>query len=148
MKKILLVSSGGGHWVQLRRFQKAFENHSQIYVTVSSMYREDIPKFARFYEVNDATRWDKLALIKLVFKLLVILIKERPDVILSTGAAPGFLALKLGNFFGCKTIWIDSVANVEELSLSGKKIVNSADLCLTQWEHLAKGNVKYIGNCL
>lgn len=148
MKKILLVASGGGHWVQLRRFQKAFSNCHQVYVTVSSMYQQDIPDNATFYEVNDATRWDKIALARLLMKLFFIILKERPSVILSTGAAPGFLALKLGKIFGCKTIWIDSIANVQELSLSGQKIKNSADICLTQWEHLAKGKVKFIGNCL
>lgn len=148
MKKILLVASGGGHWVQLRRFQQSFTDYDQVYVTVSGMYVDDIPEDASFYEVNDATRWDKFGLIKLSFKLLVIIGKERPDVILSTGAAPGFLALKIGKFFGCKTVWIDSIANVEQLSLSGQKIKSTADVCITQWEHLASDKVKYIGNCL
>jgi len=75
--------------------------------------------------------------LKQVFEILLILLKIRPNIIISTGAAPGFFALKLGKLLGAKTIWVDSIANAEELSLSGAKVKSSADLWLTQWEHLS-----------
>jgi len=56
----------------------------------------------------------------------------------TTGSAPGLLALRLARLLGMRTVWIDSVANVEELSLSGRKARRYADLWLTQWPHLAK----------
>ena len=43
-------------------------------------------------------------------------------------------------------MWIDSVANVEELSMSGQMASASGDLCLTQWPHLAGGSVQYLGS--
>ncbi len=147
-KKILAVASGGGHWVQLRRLQKAFVGHQQVYVTVKADYQSDIPQGAKFYTVNDATRWDKLGLIKLLFKLIIIVFKERPDIVISSGAAPGYFALRLGRFLGAKTIWIDSIANVEQTSLSGDKVSRHVDYCLTQWEHLAGQSFKFKGNCL
>jgi hypothetical protein len=58
-------------------------------------------------------------------------------VIISTGAAPGYVAIRLGKLIGAKTVWLDSIANVEQVSLSGQKIGPHADLWLTQWEHLA-----------
>jgi hypothetical protein len=45
-------------------------------------------------------------------------------------------------------VWVDSVANAEELSLSGKMASEKADLCLTQWPHLASGAVAYEGSVL
>jgi hypothetical protein len=73
----------------------------------------------------------------------------RPDVVISTGAAPGFLALRLGRLLGARTIWVDSVANGEELSMSGKLAGRYADLWLTQWEHLAhEGGPQFRGNVL
>lgn len=63
---------------------------------------------------------------------------ERPEVIISTGAAPGYLGLRIGKWFGARTIWIDSIANAEKLSLSGQLVRNCADLWLTQWPHLAR----------
>jgi len=56
----------------------------------------------------------------------------------STGAAPGYIAVRLGKLLGARTAWIDSVANVEEVSLSGRMVGRHADLWLTQWRHLAK----------
>lgn len=67
-----------------------------------------------------------------------IIWSERPDIIISTGAAPGYLALRLGRIMGARTIWLDSIANVEHLSMSGFRIGRSADLWLTQWPHLAR----------
>jgi len=136
-KKILAVSSGGGHWVQLRRLQQALDGQDIAYVTVHADYKMDIPSGARFYTVRDATRWDRWHLVVLLFQLLLIFWKERPQIVISTGAAPGYLSLRLGKLFGAKTVWIDSVANVEEISLSGQRIAKYADLWLTQWPHLA-----------
>jgi UDP-N-acetylglucosamine:LPS N-acetylglucosamine transferase len=72
-----------------------------------------------------------------------ILLRERPDVIISTGAAPGYFALRLGKWFGARTIWVDSIANVEKLSLSGQRVGKYADLWLTQWPHLARPEGPY-----
>ena len=70
--------------------------------------------------------------------LLWVLIRERPDVVISTGAAPGYFGIFFGRLMGARTIWLDSVANAEVLSLAGRKAGRLADLWLTQWPHLAK----------
>ena len=148
-KKILAVASGGGHWVQLRRLAPAFAGHDIAYATVHRDYRTEISPDARFYVVRDATRWDRWGLVVLLYQVIRMLLKERPDIVISTGAAPGFFALRLGKLLGAKTIWLDSIANVEEVSLSGRRIAGHADLWLTQWAHLAKpeGPV-YLGSVL
>jgi UDP-N-acetylglucosamine:LPS N-acetylglucosamine transferase len=137
MKKILAVASGGGHWVELRRLTPAFGECEVAYVTTMGSYQPEVGG-SRFYVVKDASRWNKWALIRLGFKLVCIVLMERPDVVVSTGAAPGYFALRLAKFLGAKTVWIDSIANAERLSLSGEKIGKHADLWLTQWPHLAK----------
>lgn len=58
-------------------------------------------------------------------------------MILSTGAAPGFFCILAGRLIGARTLWIDSVANGEELSMCGKLFRRFAHECCTQWEHLA-----------
>jgi UDP-N-acetylglucosamine:LPS N-acetylglucosamine transferase len=69
--------------------------------------------------------------------LFKIIRYERPNFIISTGAAPGVIALAVGKLFGARTIWLDSIANTEKLSLSGKIAGKFVDLWLTQWEHLS-----------
>jgi UDP-N-acetylglucosamine:LPS N-acetylglucosamine transferase len=134
-RKILAVASGGGHWVQLMRVAPALASHDLAFVTVNSAYRHQVGA-NRFYAVNDATRWNRVGLLALAMRILLILMKERPDVVISTGAAPGYFALRIAKWFGIQTVWIDSLANVEEVSLSGRRIGRFADLWLTQWQHL------------
>jgi UDP-N-acetylglucosamine:LPS N-acetylglucosamine transferase len=138
-KKILAVSSGGGHWVELIRVAPVFKGHNVAFATVDSSYRSEAGS-ARFYTFRDVTRWDKLRWAQTISKLIWILLRERPDVVISTGALPGYFALRLAKLFGARTIWLDSIANVEELSMSGQKIGKHADLWLTQWPHLAGSN--------
>lgn len=139
MKKILAVASGGGHWTQLTRLRKVFEGHDVAFVGVKEIYRSDVDPH-RFYAVPDVSRLHKWSIVFLIGKLLFILIKERPAVVITTGSAPGMIALRLGKMLGARTVWIDSIANVEEMSLSGRKARKSADLWLTQWPHLADPN--------
>lgn len=141
-QRILAVSSGGGHWVQLLRLRRAFADHEVIFVTVNGVYQADVAP-ARFHAIHDATRWNKLGLLKMALQIVCILLRERPDVIISTGAAPGYFALRLGKWFGARTIWVDSIANVEKLSLSGQRVGKYADLWLTQWPHLARPEGPY-----
>lgn len=138
-KKILAVSSGGGHWVELIRLVPAFEGHDTVFATVDEAYRSEAGQ-SRFYTIRDVTRWNKLRWVQTFVKLTWILFLEKPDVVVSTGALPGYFSLRLAKWFGARTIWIDSIANVEELSLSGQMIGKHADLWLTQWPHLAKPN--------
>lgn len=135
-KKVLCVSSGGGHWVELLRLLPAFDGHELVLVTVDRDYRGDAGS-ARFHTVRDVTRWDKWRWPQTLIKLAWILALERPDFVVSTGALPGYFSLRLARLFGAKTIWLDSIANVDELSMSGKMIGKHADLWLTQWQHLA-----------
>jgi UDP-N-acetylglucosamine:LPS N-acetylglucosamine transferase len=135
--KILAISSGGGHWVQLLRVSKAFEHHEVAFATINVSYQSQVPH-AKLYPIGDANRHEIIGLLKVACRILRVLQQERPDVIISTGAAPGYLALRLGRLFGAKTIWLESIANVEQLSMSGRRVGPYADLWLTQWPELAR----------
>lgn len=137
MSDILAVASTGGHWIQLQRLGRAFEGHSVAYVTVSPKYAAEVPD-APFYSVRDLTRKNRKGAIVLVFQMLGILLKERPRVVVTTGSAPGLVAIAIAKtLFGARTIWIDSIANSEKLSRSGEQARRFADIWLTQWPHLA-----------
>jgi len=141
---VLAVASGGGHWVQLLRVADAFQNCDVTFVTTHASYRPQVPRHG-FHAINDSSRSDKLGLIKTAAQLARIVWTERPDIVVSTGAAPGYIALRLARLIGAKTIWLDSIANVDELSLSGKKVGRYADLWLTQWPHLVRPKGPHYG---
>lgn len=143
--RLLAVASGGGHWVQLRRLQPAWQGCTVTYVTTEDGYAHEIAREARvagqpgpaFCTVIDANRWQKLRLLRQVVQIAWIVLCARPDVVISTGAAPGFFALLFGRLIGARTIWIDSIANAQELSMAGRKARQWADVFLTQWPHLS-----------
>jgi UDP-N-acetylglucosamine:LPS N-acetylglucosamine transferase len=137
-KRLLAISSGGGHWVQLLRLRPAFEGCDVVFATVREGYREDVGA-AAFHVVPDSNRWNKLAMMRSALGVFLLLLRVRPDVVVSTGAAPGFFAVRIGKWLGARVIWVDSVANAEELSMSGRKAGAFVDLWLTQWPHLAEG---------
>jgi len=134
MKKILAVASGGGHWIQLLRLRPAFEGSDVRFLSTHQDFEKDVSQ--SIYTVIDANFNQKFRLVCMSFQVFWVLLKYRPNVIITTGAAPGFVSLALGKLFGAKTIWLDSIANAEELSKSGRYVRFFADIWLTQWEHL------------
>lgn len=135
--RILLVASHGGHWTQLRRIAEAFEGHDVRYVTTTAGVAAEVAPMP-LAVVPDANLSDLPALLRLAARMVWVVLRTRPDWVISTGAAPGFFALVCGKLCGARTIWIDSIANAERLSLSGRVVAPFADLWLTQWPHLAR----------
>lgn len=145
----MAVSSGGGHWIQLRRLAPAFDGLDLVYVSVDPRPPADLGP-GRYRAVRDATRRDRIGFAVLVAQMARLLLAERPDVVITTGAAPGLVAIALAKtVLRSRTIWIDSIANVERLSSSGRIARRFADHWLTQWEHLATpGGPAYAGQVL
>ncbi len=135
-KKLLAVASQGGHLIQLMRLKPVFDRYDVSYV--SNQHREGMDN--NFIHIIDANRNSKFKLIQLLIQMFYIMICNRPDVVISSGAAPGYFALFFGKLLGAKTIWLDSIANAEELSMSGQHAGKFADLWLTQWPEVAHEN--------
>lgn len=146
--RVLAIASGGGHWVQLLRLRPAFEGCDVTYATTHRSYRDEVPG-ERFHVVPDSNRRAKFRLVLTSLAVARLLLMVRPEVVVSTGAAPGYFAVRLGRWFGARTIWLDSVANAEALSLAGCKAGRCVDLWLTQWPQLARhGGPFYRGSVL
>ncbi len=137
--KILAVASKGGHWVQLQRLSPVWEGQAVTFVTNDSDLKAHISD-KPFFTVIDANMDQKVKLLWLALQILWLVLKIRPDVVISTGAAPGFFAIVFAKLLGAKTVWVDSVANAEELSLAGKKVSRFCSVWLTQWPELATVN--------
>ena len=147
--KVLAIASPGGHWIQLNKICNPLDDRfDMVYVTPGSEYSSG--KSARkIIHVSDASADSKLKLIPLAIQLLWIFVTQRPNAIISTGAAPGAIAFLLAKFLPIKTIWVDSIANVSQLSRSGRMVKNHADKVITQWEPLSDGeNIVYKGSIL
>jgi len=167
-QKILAIASPGGHWIQLNKICNAMESRFDVvYATPTAQYGSANSQ-RKIHNITDASADSKLKLIPLAFQLLLIMLKERPTAIISTGAAPGAIAVLIAKtaiistgaapgaiavliakFLPIKTIWVDSIANVAKLSRSGEMVKNHANLVITQWEPLSDGKtIHYKGSVL
>lgn len=147
--RILLVASAGGHWIELCRMQRAFAGHDCQYVSTS--YGLVAPDGGRdVLVIADSSRDTALTSLRTALEVWRIVRRFRPDLVISTGAAPGAIALYAAKLCRAKTLWIDSIANGDEMSLSGQLVAPVADLRLTQSEELAKrsGNIGYFGRVM
>jgi UDP-N-acetylglucosamine:LPS N-acetylglucosamine transferase len=143
LPRVMAVSSGGGHWVQLRRIMPAFAGLDVFFVSTEPLGDADIGAY-RYYRVRNATRRTGFGLMVSGWQTLWILSRERPDVVVTTGAAPGLIALTLAKLLlGSRTVWIDSLAQSESMTLSGRLARPVADAWLVQWAHLAQPGGPY-----
>jgi UDP-N-acetylglucosamine:LPS N-acetylglucosamine transferase len=135
--RVLAIASAGGHWIQLRRLRPALEGADVLWVTTKAGYRDEMEPGERFAVVPDANRWNKLRLAWSAARIFLTVLRHRPRVVMTTGAAPGYFAIRFGKLLGARTLWIDSIANADELSMSGQLAMKVADRVLTQWPHVA-----------
>jgi UDP-N-acetylglucosamine:LPS N-acetylglucosamine transferase len=136
MPRLLAVASGGGHWIQLLRLRDAFAGFETAYVSMFENYADAVPG-ARLYTIPDASRFDKLSFVKVGLKALWIMAKERPRAIVTTGSAPMLSFILLGRLIGARTLWIDSIANAERMSSSGRLARKLAHRTVSQWPEVA-----------
>ncbi len=142
---VLAVSSSGGHWTQMQRLAPAFSGAEVHYATTDETASEQVST-RNFHVFPDANKDTPLRLLICALSLAWIVLRVRPDVIVSTGAAGGFLAIRLGRIFGARTMFIDSIANARNLSVSARLALNVADHVLSQWPGVAaKTGAEYRG---
>ena len=145
MKKIFAAASIGGHWKQLLRITKPLEGHFEMVYASTHPKCATMTEGCTFYLMSDFSRQDAWRMIPAFIRLLHILWREHPDAILTTGAAPGLVCVMVGWLLRYKTIWVDSIANAEHLSASGRIARRFASRVYTQWPDLAQKDVIYAG---
>lgn len=134
---VLAISSSGGHWVELTRLFPAFKGMVVEYATTDAGRRIDVPG-GRLHVFSDANKRTPWRLVVCAWQILGLVARYRPRVVVTTGAAPGFIAAVAGKLFGARTVWIDIFGLVERMTLSGRMVKPFADVHLVQWPHLAR----------
>lgn len=145
---MLAVASGGGHWQQLMQMRPAFEGCETLFVTTFEGLPEQFGA-GQSVIVPDCNRNEKRAILACANALVWRIARFRPDVVITTGALPGVIALAVGRVMGARTIWVDSIANAEEMSMSGRLARRVAHHWMSQWEHVAQSaGAEYAGAVL
>ncbi|MBQ6587548.1 MAG: polysaccharide biosynthesis protein [Butyrivibrio sp.] len=137
-KKICFVASSGGHLEEISRLKGIEGAYDCFLVTEKSDFvikdfcekKYYVPMMNR-RQINFLPKF-----IWLFFRTLVILLRENPDFIITTGALVAYPFCVVGKFLGIKVIYVESFARVNEPSLTGKLVYNMSDLFMVQWEDM------------
>ncbi len=137
--RLCLVSSSGGHFEQLLMLRPLSKNNEVFIVTEKTKYNHKDKKID--YYVTQVNRKEPLFIFKMagiLFKSLYIFIKEKPDVIISTGVLAAIPMMFIGHVFKKKVIYIESFAKINSPTMTGKLIYNKkiADQFYVQWESM------------
>lgn len=132
---------------QLLKLSNSWKGHDVFWITTTAVVAQKLCESGKVYAVGESNREHFISVIKSLMRCTKIIFQERPDVVISTGAAVGCIVCFLSKLLGAKIIWIDSITNTERLSMSGRLVYPIADLFLVQWPKLAEKyhDVEYTG---
>ena len=161
-KKIIYISSMGGHLKELLALKKSMKHFKSYIVTEktdATSFLKDLQKtknnkstnncnndndifFEEVYYLPYGTKKNIfkyfIIFLMMIFKSIYILLKIRPKAIVTTGTHTAVPICYIGKLFGCKIIYIETFANITTKTLAGKIVYPIADKFIIQWETMKK----------
>lgn len=154
MKKVIFAASSGGHLTEILKLEDLFKEYKYLLVTEKTDVTKELKnkyniKFLKYGPCQNKIKY-VLTIIYNILVAIAIVVKFRPDTIVSTGAQIGGFLCYIGKFFGAKVIYIETMAKVKELSGTGNNVYKIADKFYVQWESLSLKYEKaeYIGRLI
>lgn len=136
--KVALVGSSGGHLTHLYMLKKFWDQEDRFWVTFNKEDARSILKNERVYHAHFPTNRNVKNLLKNTKLAYKVLKSERPDVIISSGAAVAVPFFYLGKLFGAKTVYIEVFDRINKPTLTGKLVYPVTDEFIVQWKELVK----------
>lgn len=136
--KICLVGSSGGHLTHLYMLKPFWKDKERFWVTFDKEDARSILCDERMFSCCFPTNRNLKALFvntKIAYKILK---QERPDIIISSGAAVAVSFFYLGKLFGAKLVYIEVFDRIDKPTMTGKMVYPIADLFIVQWEEMKK----------
>ncbi len=136
--KICLVGSSGGHLAHLNMLKPFWKDEERFWVTFDKEDARSILKDEKMYSCHFPTNRNLKNLIKNTFLAIRVLKKEKPDVIISSGAAVAVPFFYIGKLFGAKTVYIEVFDRIDKPTVTGKLVYPVTDKFIVQWEEMKK----------
>ena len=136
--KICFAASSGGHFEQLMMLKPLMNKYNSFVVTEKTSYSSNVEGFTNYglMQVNRKELSMPFRLIINGFKSIRILMKEKPDVVITTGVLAMIPLCLLAKICGKKLIYIESFAKINSPTLTGKLLYKYADRFYVQWESM------------
>lgn len=136
--KIALVGSSGGHLTHLYLLKNFWKDNERFWVTFEKEDAVSTLKGEKYYWCHYPTNRNIKNLIKNTFLAFKLLKKEKPALIISSGAAPAIPFFYLGKMFGAKLIYIEVYDRIDMPTITGKLLYPIVDEFIIQWEEQRK----------
>ncbi len=154
MKKVMFVSSSGGHLTELLKLQSLFTNFDYMLVTEETKITKKLSEKFNVKYMKYGSRQYIFSYVFIflfnMFRSIELMITFNPKVVITTGAHTGGIVCFIAKLFGKKVIYIESMAKVNTLSMTGKFVYLFVDKFYVQWEELADKYAKseYLGRLI
>lgn len=136
--KIGMVCSSGGHLLLLHLLEKFWKKHERFWVTFKKEDATSLLENEKVYWAFFPTNRNIPNLIRNFFVAIRVLFKEKPDIIISTGAGVAIPFFFLGKLMGKKLVFIEAYERIENPSLTGRIVYRITDAFILQWEEQKK----------
>lgn len=136
--KVCITCSAGGHLIESFRLLPTVKKYDFFYFTFFVKHlKKTLKKYRVYFTINP--KRGPIKFLKVIFDSIKVLLKEKPNVIISTGAGVTVPLCLLGKFFfRTKLIYVECSAQVYKPSYAGRVLYWFADMFFVQWPFLAK----------
>lgn len=134
--KICLTGSSGGHLTHLYMLKSFWQEHDRFWVTFDKEDSRSLLAGEQVYHCYYPTNRNLKNLLRNTLLAWKVLRREKPDLIVSTGAAVAVPFFYLGKLFGIKTIYIEVFDRIDSSTLTGRLVQPVADKFIVQWEEM------------
>ena len=142
--KVCLVGSSGGHLTHLYMLKPFWQEKERFWVTFDKQDAASLLSGEQVYHCYFPTNRNLKNLIRNTILAWKVLGKEKPDLIVSSGAAVAVPFFYLGKLFGAKTVYIEVFDRIDKPTLTGKLVYPVADRFIVQWEEMKQVYTKAI----
>ena len=138
--KIALVCSTGGHLLEMMNLKSAWEKHDRFFVTFPLEDARTLLEGERVHWAYHPANRSLKNLVRNWFLAWKILLRERPDAVVSTGAGIAVPFIFVAKILRIRTAYLECITRIHSVSISGRMILSVVDRFFGQWEELAAKN--------
>jgi UDP-N-acetylglucosamine:LPS N-acetylglucosamine transferase len=136
--KICLVGSSGGHLAHLYMLKPFWENKERFWVTFDKEDAKNLLLNEKFYPCYYPTNRNMKNFVRNTILAWKVLRKEKPSLIISSGAAVAVPFFYLGKLFGARLIYIEVFDRINKPTMTGKMVYPITDKFVVQWEEMKR----------
>ncbi|MDQ1143759.1 beta-1,4-N-acetylglucosaminyltransferase [Bacillus sp. SORGH_AS 510] len=134
--KVCLVGSSGGHLTHLYMLKPFWQEKERFWVTFDKEDARSLLKGEKMYSCYYPTNRSLKALIINTCLAIKVILKEKPDLIISSGAAVAVPFFYLGKLLGAKLIYVEVFDRIDKATVTGKMVYPIVDKFVVEWEEM------------